>query len=123
VFDVASELTTVQRAYGTSLQQNFASYAYTPNGRRDWVQDAAGNRSDFTYDIFDRLSQTNFPQTTAGAQAPNASDHEQYGYDKNHNRTSLRLRSGESLTYEFDALNRTAGQACSEPRKRCLVRL
>jgi len=106
VYDVASELTTVQRAYGTSLQQNFASYAYTPNGRRDWVQDAGGNRSDFTYDIFDRLSQINFPQTTEGAQAPNASDYEQYGYDKNSNRISLRLRSGESLNYDFDPLNR-----------------
>jgi RHS repeat-associated protein len=41
-----------------------------------------------------------------GAHAPNASDYEHYGYDENGNRTSLRLRSSETITYQFDALNR-----------------
>jgi len=106
VYDPAGELLTEQRAYGTPLQENVATYTYTPNGRRDWVQDAGGNRSDFTYDGFDRLIQINFPQPTANAQAPNPSDFEQYGYDKDNNRTSLRLRSGETITYDFDELNR-----------------
>lgn len=85
-----------QRAYGTSLQQNYSSYAYTPNGQRDWVEDANGNRSDFTYDGFDRLSQINFPQSVTGAHAANSNDYEAYGYDAGGNRTSLRLRSGET---------------------------
>jgi YD repeat-containing protein len=106
VYDAANQVLNEQRAYGTSLQQNFASYAYTPNGRRDWVQDANGNRSDFTYDGFDRLSRISFPSTTVGAQAPNVNDFEQYGYDDNNNRTSVRLRSGETIAYQFDALNR-----------------
>ena len=106
VYDAAGEITTEQRAYGTSSQQNYATYFYTPNGRQDWVEDANGNRTDFTYDGFDRLSQVNFPQATVGAHAPNPGDYEQYGYDANNNRTSLRLRSNDTITYQFDSLNR-----------------
>jgi RHS repeat-associated protein len=106
VYDVAGQMVTEQRAYGTSLQQNYASYGYTLNGRLDWVDDANGNRSDFTYDGFDRIHRLNFPQTSVGTHAANASDYEQYGYDENSNRTSLRLRSGETIGFQFDALNR-----------------
>jgi RHS repeat-associated protein len=35
-----------------------------------------------------------------------AHDYEQYGYDANSNRTTLRKRDGSTLTYDFDALNR-----------------
>lgn len=104
--DFAGQVVNETRAYGTSLQQNYATYAYTPNGRQDWVEDANGNRSDFTYDGFDRVSRLNFPQTGVGAHAANNADYEQYGYDANGNRTSLRLRSGETIQYQFDALNR-----------------
>jgi RHS repeat-associated protein len=106
VYDAAGQLTTIQRAYRTSLQQNYASYLYTLNGKQDWVQDANGNRTDFSYDGFDRLNQINFPQPTLGAQAPNANDYEHYDYDTNDNRTGLRLRSGETISYTYDALNR-----------------
>ncbi len=33
-------------------------------------------------------------------------DYEGYGYDSNGNRVSLRLRSGETIAYTYDALNR-----------------
>jgi len=105
-YDAAGEVLNEQQAYGTGAQQNFATYAYTPNGRRDWVKDASGNLSDFTYDGFDRLSRLNFPQPTVGAQAANANDYEQHGYDNDNNLTSLRRRSGETLSYQFDGLNR-----------------
>lgn len=106
VYDAAGHVVSERRAYGTSLQQNYATYAYTPNGRQDWVEDANGNLSDFTYDGFDRISRLNFPQTGVGAHAANSADYEQYGYDANSNRTSLRLRSNETIYYQFDALNR-----------------
>jgi RHS repeat-associated protein len=106
VYDAAGEVLNEQHAYATGAQQNFATYAYTPNGRRDWVEDASGNLSDFTYDGFDRLSRLNFPQSTVGAQAANANDYEQYGYDGDNNLTSLRRRSGETIFYQFDGLNR-----------------
>lgn len=106
VHNAAGEVTTEQRAYGTSLQQDYAAYAYTLNGRQDWVEDANGNRTDFTYDGIDRLNRISFPHVSVGAHAANLSDYEAYGYDNNHNRTSLRLRSAETITYQYDALNR-----------------
>lgn len=106
VYDDAGQVTSEQRAYATALQQNYASYAYTPNGRADWVEDANGNRTNYTYDGFDRLERLEFPQVSVGAHAANASDYEQYGYDANDNRVSKRLRSGETIGYQYDALNR-----------------
>lgn len=106
VYDAAGQLVNELRAYGTSLQQNYATYAYTPNGRIDWAEDPKGNRSDYSYDGVDRIGRLSFPQTSVGAHAANGSDYEEYGYDKSSNRTSLRLRSGEVISYQFDALNR-----------------
>jgi RHS repeat-associated protein len=106
VYDAAGQITAIQKAYGTPLQQNYMSALYTPNGKQDWVQDANNNRSDFTYDGFDRLSQFNLPSPSIGAQAANPSDFEHYDYDENNNRTGLRLRSEEVITYSYDALNR-----------------
>lgn len=106
-YNDASELVNEVRAYGVAvLQQTYATYGYTLNGRQDWVEDAKSNRTDFTYDGFDRMSQMSFPQTTVGTHAANTGDYEQYGYDNNHNRTSLRLRSSETISYHYDALNR-----------------
>lgn len=99
-------LSREQRAVGTGLVQDYATYSYTLNGRIDWVDDAKGNRSKFAYDGFDRTLRLYFPKTTAGAHNYNSSDYEGYGYDENGNRISLRLRSGETIGYQFDGLNR-----------------
>jgi RHS repeat-associated protein len=106
IYNAAGQVINEKRAYGTSIEQTYATYAYTTNGRQDWVEDANGNRTDFTYDGLDRLSRLNFPLTTVGAHSANTGDYEQYGYDTNSNRTSKRLRSGETIGYQFDALNR-----------------
>ncbi|MFC4307533.1 RHS repeat domain-containing protein [Steroidobacter flavus] len=106
VYDDAGQVTSEQRAYATSIQQSYATYAYTLNGRQDWVEDANGNRTNYTYDGFDRLDRMELPQTSVGTHAANAGDYEQYGYDANSNRTSKRLRSGETVYYQYDALNR-----------------
>jgi RHS repeat-associated protein len=105
-YDATDRVVTETRAYGTPLQQNYVTYAYTPNGQRDWIEDANGNRSDFTYDGFDRPSRISFPSTTLGAHAANANDYEEYGYDAGGNRTSLRLRSSDVIGFHYDALNR-----------------
>jgi hypothetical protein len=49
------------------------------------------------------------PPTTALATAGsvNSSDYEQYGYDPNGNRTSLRKRDGNTIGYTYDYLNLT----------------
>ncbi|MEJ0058452.1 MAG: RHS repeat-associated core domain-containing protein [Terricaulis sp.] len=106
VYDAAGQVLNEQRAYATALQQNYSTFAYTLNGQPDWVEDANGNRSNYTYDGFDRLSQLNFPSTTMGAHAASATDFEQYAYDASSNRVSVTLRSGQLIGRTFDALNR-----------------
>jgi RHS repeat-associated protein len=108
VYDAAGQVTKIQRGVGSTLVQDYVTTAYTLNGKRDWLEDANGNRTDFTYDGFDRVRQVNYPQLTIGAHAANASDYDRFGYDANNNRISLRMRSGDSDTvnYTYDVLNR-----------------
>jgi len=74
------------------------------------LQDANGNRSDFTYDGFDRMEKQTYPSPVLGSGATNSGDYELYGYDANNNRTSLRLRSGENVVMQYDGLNRQASR-------------
>ena len=104
-YDGANRLTTVQRGYDTTSVITEVTYSYTANSTIDWLEDANGNRSDYTYDDHDRLEQLNFPSKTT-AHTASSSDYEVYAYDANGNRTTLRLRSGESIGYSYDALNR-----------------
>jgi YD repeat-containing protein len=105
VYDAAGQLTQVQRAYGTSLQQNYATYEYTLNGKQKAVIDANNNRAEMTWDGFDRQRRWIFPSPTTAGLA-NQADYEEYGYDLIGNRTSLRKRDGVTLTYAYDGMNR-----------------
>jgi RHS repeat-associated protein len=121
-YDAASQLTRIIGAYGDPLQQDYARYTYTLNGQQASVRDANNNRSVYVYDGFDRMCRMYFPVAALGANAANTGgiaenaltcssggtspDYEGYGYDANGNRTSLRLRSGETLAFTFDVLNR-----------------
>ena len=104
-YDGANRLLTVQRGVDTSSLITEVTNSYTANSQIDWLEDANGNRSDYTYNGQDRLIQLNFPSKTT-AHTASSTDYEGYGYDANGNRTSLRVRSGESITYTYDALNR-----------------
>ncbi len=106
VYDAAGQLLVVQRAYGTTLQQNYATYTYTANGKRQTVKDANNNLSTFEYDGFDRLTKLRFPVATTGANQSSTTDHELYEYDAVGNRTELTKRDGRKITYSYDALNR-----------------
>jgi hypothetical protein len=103
IYDAAGQLLQVQRAYLTPLQQNYATYEYTPNGKQKAVIDATGNRAEMTWDGFDRQRRWIFPSNTPGVANP--ADYEEYGYDAAGNRTSLRKRDAVTLTYLYD-LNR-----------------
>jgi YD repeat-containing protein len=112
-YDAAGQLLQETRAYQittangfpATLQQNYATYTYSANGRRTSMTDANGNRAEMTWDGYDRQRRWIFPSpTTAGV--ANQSDYEEYGYDAVGNRTSLRKRDGSTLTYQFDNLNR-----------------
>jgi RHS repeat-associated protein len=121
-YDAAGQQLREIRAFGTPLQQNYATWTYRLNGQRASVTDANNNRSAYVYDGFDRLCRLYFPLATLGANAANTGgiaesaltcssagaspDYEGYGYDANSNRTSLRLRSSNTINYTYDNLNR-----------------
>ena len=123
-YDPAGQLTRVMRAHGTGLQQDYARYTYSANGQRLSVRDANNNRSFYVYDGFDRLCRVYFPVSTLDANAANlgtggveaaircgdaprtGEDYEGYSYDPSNNRTSLRLRSSETISFNFDNLSR-----------------
>lgn len=104
-YDAAGQLLQVQKAYGTALVQNYATYTYSPNGKQTSVTDANGNYATLAYDGFDRLKQWTFPSKTVPGTV-NAADYELYGYDAVGNRTSLRKRDGVTITYQYDGMNR-----------------
>ena len=105
VYDAAGQLTKIQKAVGTTLQEDYATYTYSPNGKRTSLTDARGYKATMTYDGHDRQARWYFPSKTATGTA-STTDYEQYGYDANGNRTSLRKRDGSTITYQYDALNR-----------------
>jgi len=104
-YDSAGQLTTVQKAYGTALAQNYAAYTYSANGKQKSVTDANGNRAELAYDGHDRQSHWYFPSKVTPGQV-DYSNFEQYGYDENGNRISLKKRDGTTLGYQYDSLNR-----------------
>ncbi|MDH4744197.1 RHS repeat-associated core domain-containing protein [Sphingomonas sp. CBMAI 2297] len=137
VYDPAGQLVQARKAVGSSLEQAYATYGFTANGKQEYVVDANGNKARLVYDGHDRQVQWQFPSTSAPTTynpstpanalatsgAVNTNDREEYGYDLNGNRTSLRKRDGRVFGYTFDALNRmtsklvptacVAGYACT----------
>lgn len=135
VYDAAGQVLQIQKAVGTTIQQNYATYTYTLNGMQQTVTDANGNEATYTYDGFDRQIAWAFPSKTAtGSSAsctigtvssgtitwpdsttstvtgPTSSvspgdDCEKYSYDANGNRVQVVKRDGSVLDYEPDALN------------------
>jgi RHS repeat-associated protein len=113
IYDAVGQVLRVQKAVGTSLQQDYATYTYTPNGKQASVKDANGNLASMTYDGHDRQTRWTFPSKTSIGSV-DASDFEEYGYDPNGNRTSLRKRDGSVLSYQYDALNRNTVKVVPE---------
>jgi RHS repeat-associated protein len=104
-YTVHDELAKVEQAVGTGLEQVYSSYTYSPNGKPTSVTDANGNEAQMTWDGFDRQKRWILPSKTVPGDA-NPADYEEYGYDPNGNRTSLRKRDSVTLDYQYDALNR-----------------
>jgi RHS repeat-associated protein len=105
IYDAAGQVTSIQKAYGTPIQQVYATYGYSLNGKQTSLTDANGNLATLGYDGLDRQTRWTFPSLTTPGQI-NASDYEQYTYDANGNRTALRKRDGVTLSYQYDGLDR-----------------
>jgi RHS repeat-associated protein len=78
-----------------TLQECYRRLTYFPDGEERSIQDANGNTTNYAYDGWNRLMTTTFPDTTF----------EQLGLDANGNVTSRENRAGQTLTYQYNALN------------------
>lgn len=119
-YDTESRILQIRKGVGTSNQISYVTYNYRPNGQIENVVDANGNRAKYRYDGFDRMDRWYFPNPTrptsfnplqtnvwqTGASTPTWADYEEYSYDANGNRISLRKRDGSTITYQYDNLNR-----------------
>ena len=128
VYDVAGRLVQVRKAVGTPLEQAEVTYTYTPNGQKQDIIDANGNRAQMRYDSLSRLERWVFswPTRRAGYNPAtpesaldsagwlNENDYEAYTYDATGNRTSFRKRDGSTITYQYDALNRNVAKIVPE---------
>ena len=128
IYDVLGRPVQSRSAAGTSIESSEVTYSYTANGQLEYVIDANGNRAKLEYDGFDRQTKWIFPSATrpgsfndaspstalASAGALNTGDYEAYTYDANGNRTSLRKRDGNTLTFQYDALNRMKAKIVPE---------
>jgi RHS repeat-associated protein len=98
-------------SYTSTAALRYDLLAYSPSGKITQSTDSDGNLTSLNYDGFDRLSQMILPGTTLGTAAPchttytAGDDCEQYGYDNNDNRKTKTNRSGNTITYSFDAMN------------------
>jgi len=104
-YDAADQLTVVANGYGTPSQASYATATYSSNGYVLTVKDAENNLTANTYDGFDRVAKVNFPLPTQGSNASDPNDYEAYGYDANSNTVSRQLRSGQTISFTYDALN------------------
>ncbi|HEX8586284.1 MAG TPA: RHS repeat-associated core domain-containing protein [Allosphingosinicella sp.] len=105
IYDNAGQLLEERQAQGDQLEQAYARYTYTQNGKRATVTDANGNVASLTYDGLDRQIRWNFPSATSPGTV-SSSDYEEYGYDANGNRSSLRKRDGAVISFTYDAADR-----------------
>lgn len=105
IYDAAGQVIQKVQGWQSADEIVYASFAYTPGGNLNWQKDANGNKTDFTYDRWDRPQQTRYPSKTAPGTV-DTSDYEAFDWDPNGNRLSRRNRDGVTITYQFDALNR-----------------
>ncbi|WP_310249210.1 RHS repeat-associated core domain-containing protein [Sphingopyxis sp. BE259] len=110
IYDSLGRVTKVESAVGTAVAADELRTAYTANGRVNYVIDAETNRTTYVYDGFDRLSQTQYPVTTKGANSSNTSDYEGLTYDARSSVTQRRLRDSTAIAYSYDDLGRLTGK-------------
>jgi RHS repeat-associated protein len=104
-YDAAGQVTSIVQGLGTSSARTYDTMTYGDDGEKLTDQDANGNLTQYTYDGFNRLIQTNYPNASGGGYNPN--DYESFTLDAAGNMTAKRLRDGSTLNIgPYDALNR-----------------
>ena len=103
-YDAADQLVSVTQAYGTGSQRTYETLSYTNNGRVQTLKDAMSNLTTYEYDGFDRLTKVRFPTPAQSANSSSTTDYESYSYDTASRMTTIRRRSGDTITLVRDNL-------------------
>ena len=105
-YDSRDNVTKITKAYKTDEEFDYATYTYSGYDKTS-VTDANGNYTKYEYDDLKRLEYIYYPHPSKDRVGQeNRQDFDKFGYDLNGNRTSWRRRSIQTITYEYDALNR-----------------
>ncbi len=105
IYDAASQVIEERRGVGTPDEQAYATFAYTLNGKQSWIKDAKLNQTSYTYDGYDRLTLTTFPDAT----------HEDLVYNVTDKVTSKLTRGGQQIVNTYDALDREVTHLVPQP--------
>lgn len=129
LYDTSGRLTQVRSAVGvTGLEQATESLTYAANGSVSSQTDANGNVTNYCYDYYNRLIEVRFPSAgipgtsiscaaSAAGSLPASADFQTYQYDGANNITSLRLRDGQTIGFQFDASNRLVFKDVAEANR------
>lgn len=104
-YDTADRVIDVRTGFDTALEQQTAEFSYNDNGTVAWVEDAADNRTGYTYDGHDRSTRISYPSASTPGTI-NTSDYEEVTYDAAGNILTHRTRAGETFAYTYDDLGR-----------------
>lgn len=108
VYDAAGQVTQVIRAFGSPLQQAYATNTYSPNGQLLTVTDARGYVTKNVYDGHDRAIKLLYPDATPANDNDNL--YEEFTYDLASRKLTSRTRAGQVLTFAYDDLDRTTSR-------------
>jgi RHS repeat-associated protein len=96
VYDDAGQVTDRLVGVGTSAAATERHLTYSNNGEIASLKDGNTNVTTYTYDGFDRLSKTSYPDAS----------YEQLSYDANGNVLTRRNRAAQTTSFSYDDLNR-----------------
>ncbi len=113
LYDADSRPLQLKLAVGTSDAATERTLTYSDNGKATSLTDGENNKTTYVYDGFDRLFQTQYPNTTKGNGGSNSADYEQLTYDANSNVTALRTRAAQTINLAYDNLNRVTSRTSS----------
>ena len=109
IYDNHGRLIEVYSGVGTTLVQKSREMVYrtssTLNGQLRFVYDAEGNRTEYLYDDFGRLSKTLYPQESSNGTS-NPNDYDSVTYDSAGRVDSFRTRAGEVFDFAYDNFGR-----------------
>jgi RHS repeat-associated protein len=105
IYDDANRLQRQRAGVGTADEQQLWRRDISDNGLTVTMRDGLNQRTNYTYDGFDRLSRMRYTDPTNGNAVDN-NDDERFTYDDNGNLLTRRLRNHQYVNFEYDNLNR-----------------